>query len=253
MTESTYVNTHIENGIATIEFYSVASNSLNSVQLQKLTNAILSCGENSKIHVIHLKSAGEKAFCAGASFDELLAIEDVDVGTHFFMGFANVINAIRDCSKIVITSVQGKTVGGGVGIAAASDYVFATERASIKLSELSIGIGPFVIEPAVSRKIGLASFTELTLNPTAWKTADWAFQTGLYFKICSSLKELDTMAIEFVKNLSLYNPKALKELKEVLWSETEHWPELLRERAAVSGKLVVSKETKEALSLFKNK
>lgn len=248
-----FVKTTIQNKVAQIAFYSPASNSLASSQLKDLEQAILTAGANKEVNVIHLKSDGERAFCAGASFDELLAIEDLENGTQFFMGFANVINAIKTCDKIVVTSVQGKTVGGGVGIAAASDYVFATENASVKLSELAIGIGPFVIEPAVSRKMGLSNFTELTLNPQGWKSASWAKQSGLYHHVCESLEEMNKNVLVYLNKLASYNPQALKELKTVLWRGTENWSELLKERAAVSGQLVLSNETKKALSQFKNK
>lgn len=251
--KSAYVKTTIEAKIAEIEFYSPASNSLNSAQLKELGDAILSCRDNKDVSVIHLKSSGEKVFCAGASFDELLAISDIDTGTDFFMGFANVINAIRTCKKIVVTSVQGKTVGGGVGIAAASDYVFATENASVKLSELSIGIGPFVIEPAVSRKIGLTNFTALTLNATQWKSSKWAEKVGLYHHVDSELIDLEARLSPFLIQLASYSSEALEELKNTLWASANHWDELLRERAGVSGKLVLSENTKQALAQFKKK
>ena len=252
--ELAFVHTILKDKIAEIEFYSPASNSLNSEQLKELTAAILEAGANNNVALIHLKSKGERAFCAGASFDELLAIDDLEIGTQFFMGFANVINAIRTCKKIVITSIQGKTVGGGVGIAAASDYVFATKFASVKLSELSIGIGPFVIEPAVSRKIGLSNFTSLTLNPTAWKTAIWAKEAGLYQDVLEDVKCLELEVAKRLDELSNYNTEALRALKKVLWDkDTDAWAELLQERAKVSGELVLSKETKKALAQFKNK
>ncbi|MGY5352019.1 enoyl-CoA hydratase/isomerase family protein [Wenyingzhuangia sp. IMCC45533] len=248
-----FVKTTIQNHIGEIEFFNPASNSLNSLQLKELSKAILICGEHHEVRVIHLKSSGARAFCAGASFDELLAIDDLETGTSFFMGFANVINAIRTCDKIVVTSVQGKTVGGGVGIAAASDYVFATESASIKLSELSIGIGPFVIQPAVSRKVGLSNFTALTLNPKEWKTAVWANNSGLFHKIYPSIDNLTHGVNQYLEDLVSYNLEALNELKKALWADTEHWSDLLQEKATISGKLVLSKETKKALSQFKNK
>lgn len=251
--ESAYVNTRVQDKIAEIEFFNPASNSLNSLQLKELTAAISELGKNKNIVLIHLKSKGERAFCAGASFDELLQINNLENGTAFFSGFANVINAIRTCGKLVITSIQGKTVGGGVGIAAASDYVFATKSASIKLSELSIGIGPFVIEPAVSRKIGLNNFSELTLNPTVWKTAEWAQKAGLFYQTVDGLEELSTKVSQHLVQLSNYNPIALNELKKVLWNGTESWEQLLIERAKISGELALSEETKKALSQFKNK
>jgi len=251
--ESAYVKTTLLNKVAEIEFYNPASNSLTSEQLSQLSKAILSFNNNDEVSVIHLKSSGERAFCAGASFDELLSIKDIESGVSFFMGFANVINAIRLSHKIVVTSVQGKSVGGGVGIIAASDYVFATENASVKLSELSIGIGPFVIEPAVTRKIGLTNFTELTLNPTEWKNANWSKEAGLYSKIEPDMVELEKGVTLFLGQLTSCNLEALRALKNTLWSNALNWEELLRERAAVSGELVLSEETKTALKKFKNK
>lgn len=244
--------TNIQNGIATVEFYHPASNSLPSELLARMAEAFKTLSINSNVKVIVLKSEKEKAFCAGASFDELLSIDNLADGKLFFEGFANVINAMRTCNKIIIGRIQGKTVGGGVGLAAACDYSMATEAASIKLSELTIGIGPFVIEPAVTRKIGLAGFSEISLEATQWKTAYWAKEKGLYGHVFETIKELDTEVENLAQKLSTYNNEALEALKKVLWEGTSHWGELLAERAEISGKLVLSTATKEALKKFKN-
>ena len=243
----------LQNNIATIEFGHPASNSFPSELLNRLTKELNSISENDAISVVILKSEGEKAFCAGASFDELVAISNLQEGEKFFTGFANVINAMRTCGKIIIGRVQGKTVGGGVGLASACDYVLATENAAIKLSELTIGIGPFVIEPVVKRKIGLAALSELTLDATNWKTAYWAKEKGLYAKVFETVKELDEEVEILASKLASYNPSALCEMKKVLWGNTQNWNELLAERALVSGKLVLSDFTKKALSKFSKK
>ncbi|AQS94274.1 enoyl-CoA hydratase [Polaribacter sp. BM10] len=242
--------TNIQNNIATIEFGHPASNSFPGELLARLTKELLSVGSNNDVSVIVLKSEGEKAFCAGASFDELVAVSNLNEGKQFFSGFANVINAIRTCGKLIVGRIQGKTVGGGVGIAAACDYVLATESASIKLSEFTIGIGPFVIEPAVSRKIGVSGTAELTLDATSWKNAYWAKEKGLYAKVLENQKELDKEIDILTSKLASYNPMALAEMKKALWKGTENWSALLEARAAVSGELVLSDFTKKALSKF---
>ncbi|MGJ8762263.1 MAG: enoyl-CoA hydratase/isomerase family protein [Polaribacter sp.] len=243
--------TSIQNKIATIEFGHPASNSFPSELLGRLSKELLLVGNNEDVSVIILKSEGERAFCAGASFDELVAISNLEEGKQFFSGFANVINAMRTCGKLIIGSVQGKTVGGGVGLAAACDYVLATESASIKLSEFTIGIGPFVIEPAVTRKIGVAGTAELTLDATNWKNSYWAKEKGLYARVFESQKELEKEVELLSEKLASYNPVALSEMKKALWQGTENWTDLLAERAAVSGELVLSEFTKQALSKFK--
>lgn len=243
--------THIDNNIATVEFGHPASNSFPSELLDRLTKELHKLSTNNEVHIIVLKSEGERTFCAGASFDELVAIDNFDDGKAFFSGFANVINAIRTCSKLVIGRVQGKVVGGGVGLAAACDYVLATEAASIKLSEFTIGIGPFVIAPAVERKIGVSGLAELTLDATSWKNAYWAKDKGLYAKVFDSLSELDKEVELLAEKLASYNPDALFEMKKALWKGTEHWSDLLIERAETSGKLVLSEFTKNALAKFK--
>jgi methylglutaconyl-CoA hydratase len=245
------LSTNINNHIATIEFGHPASNSFPSELLDRLTDQLHKLSENDDVRVIILKSEGEKTFCAGASFDELLAITNLSEGKAFFSGFANVINAMRTCSKLIIGRIHGKAVGGGVGLASACDYVLATEAASIKLSELSIGIGPFVIAPAVERKIGKAALSELSLNATKWKDAYWAKEKGLYSEVFESNKELDKELDFLSNNLASYNPKALAEMKKVLWKDTDHWDELLKERAKISGELVLSEYTKKALNQFK--
>jgi len=243
--------TNIQTNIATIEFGHPASNSFPSELLERLTKELFTVGNNDDVAVIVLKSEGERAFCAGASFDELVAISNLEEGKQFFAGFANVINAIRTCGKLVIARIQGKTVGGGVGLAAACDYVLATEHAAIKLSEFTIGIGPFVIEPAVSRKIGVAGIAELTLDATSWKNAYWAKEKGLYAKVFENVKELDEEVDLLAQKLASYNPDALSEMKKALWKGTENWNTLLVERAAISGELVLSDFTKKALTKFK--
>ena len=239
--------TKIENKIATIEFGHPASNSFPSELLERLRMEFQNLSDDESVHVIILKSEGEKAFCAGASFDELMAIENMQQGKLFFSGFANVINAMRNCKKLIVGRIQGKTVGGGVGLAAACDYAMATEAATIKLSELSIGIGPFVIAPAVERKMGVAALAELTLAAHEWKNAYWAQEKGLYARVFESVNDLDKEIAIFTKKLASYNPEALFEMKKILWENTENWENLLQERAAISGELVLSDFTKKAL------
>jgi len=243
--------TSIQNKIAIIEFGHPASNSFPSELLQRLTDELNILSKNQNISLIILKSQGEGAFCAGASFDELLAVSNLIEGAKFFSGFANVINAMRKSSKLIIGRIHGKAVGGGVGLAAACDYAFATVDSSIKLSELAIGIGPFVIEPAVSRKIGKGALAEMTLAAHEWKNAYWAQEKGMYAKIFETVQELDKQIEIFTAKLSSYNPEALSEMKKVLWEGTENWDSLLYERASISGKLVLSDFTKNALNQFK--
>jgi len=245
------IQTSIRNNIGTISFSHPASNSFPSVLLDRLVENINRLSDDDNVHVIILKSEGDRAFCAGASFDELVAIKTLLDGEKFFSGFANVINAMRTCKKIIIGRVQGKAVGGGVGIVSACDYVFALESADIKLSELSIGIGPFVIEPAVERKIGLAAFSELTIDATHWQTAYWAQKKGLFNKVFEKTREMDAAIEQLASKLASYNIESLVEMKKIFWKNTEHWNDLLIQRAKVSGKLVLSDFTKNALQKFK--
>ena len=201
--------------------------------------------------ILFLKSGGNRTFCAGASFNELIAIEDAETGKQFFSGFANVINAMRKCPKLIIGRVQGKTVGGGVGLAAATDYCLATQYASIKLSELSIGIGPFVIEPAVSRKIGKTAMSQMTINAEQFYSAEFAKEKGLFCEIFETTEALDEAVSSLTEQLASYNPEALKEIKKVFWENTGHWDTLLSDRAEISGNLVLSKFTKETLKRFR--
>lgn len=250
MSDTGSLSVSIENKIATITFEHPASNSFPSDLLQKLTAELNTISTNSNVNVIILQSEG-KTFCAGASFDELLSITNLKDGKKFFSGFADVINAMRKCSKIIIGKVQGKAVGGGVGLIAACDFAFAYQDAAVKLSEIAIGIGPFVIEPAVSRKIGKNAMTEMTLQPNVWQTADWAVAKGLYADLFDSMAEVNQATQHLAERLASYNPEALSEMKKVFWEETEHWDKLLYERAAISGKLVLSDFAKEALNQFK--
>lgn len=251
--ENGYVKVQTEDSISTIEFYHPASNSLPGNILSELAQTITKLGSDKDTLVIILKSAGERAFCAGASFDELIAINDEATGKKFFSGFANVINACRKCPKLIIGRVQGKAVGGGVGVASAVDYCFATKHAAVKLSELAVGIGPFVVGPAVERKIGTSAMSQLAINATEWKSADWAAQKGLYSEIFETVEEMEKGIQALATKLSASNPEAMRMLKEIFWNGTEHWDTLLAERAQMSGTLVLSDFTRNAINKFKTK
>jgi len=248
-----FVISEIKNGIATITFYHPQSNSMPGSQLNMLATEIEKLGKNPTAKVIVLKSEGDKAFCAGASFDELIAIKDSESGLKFFSGFASVINAMQKAPKFIIVRIQGKTVGGGVGIACSADYTFAVDSASVKLSELAIGIGPFVVGPAVERKIGSSAFCQLTINASEWQTAEWAKQKGLYNQVFSNIEEMDKGIETLSQILASSNPEAMEMLKKEMWKGTENWDQLLIERAGMSGKLVLSDFTINAINKFKQK
>ncbi|MBK6408890.1 MAG: enoyl-CoA hydratase/isomerase family protein [Flavobacteriales bacterium] len=251
--DEAFVKTAIADGIATVTFFHPKSNSLPADILAALAKNIEQAGAEKSVRVIVLRSQGEKAFCAGASFDELMAIDDEAAGLAFFNGFALVINAIRTVPCFVIGRVQAKAVGGGVGLAAAMDVCYAHESAAVKLSELAIGIGPFVVGPAVERKIGTAAFGFMSATPAAWRTAEWAEQRGLYAEIFDTTEKLDAAVAAHALELSAYSPEAMAELKRIMWRGTEDWGSLLPERAAVSGRLVLSEFTRNAIAEFKRK
>ncbi len=248
-----FVKTAITDGIATVTFFHPKSNSLPAAILAALAKNIEQAGADKSVRVIVLRSEGEKAFCAGASFDELVAIDDEAAGLAFFNGFALVINAIRTAPCFVIGRVQSKAVGGGVGLAAAVDVCYAHESAAVKLSELAIGIGPFVVGPAVERKIGAASFGFISATPATWRSAAWAEQKGLYAELFETTGKLDAAVEAHARELSTYSPEAMAELKRIMWRGTEDWGSLLPERAAVSGRLVLSEFTRNAIAEFKRK
>jgi methylglutaconyl-CoA hydratase len=253
MNQQGEVSLEIQKGVATITFFHPSHNSLPGALLKELADTITSTGKYDEVQVIVLKSAGERTFCAGASFDELISIEDFPTGKNFFMGFANVINACRTCPKLIIGRVQGKAVGGGVGVAAAVDYCLATKFAAVKLSELAVGIGPFVVGPAVERKIGTAAMSQLAIDATTWQSADWAKQKGLYAEVYDSIAEMDEAIDQLAQKLALSNPEAMRLLKQIFWEGTENWGELLEKRAEMSGKLVLSAYAKQAIGKFKEK
>ena len=253
MSTEAYVKSHIEHGINTIEFFHPQSNSLPGKILEELAREIHFAGTHDDTKVIILQSGGDKTFCSGASFDELVAIKNEAEGLKFFSGFANVINAMRKCPKFIIGRIQGKCVGGGVGVASAVDYAIATDKAEIKLSELAVGIGPFVVGPAVERKIGVGPFSALAIDATSWRSTDWAKRKGLYAEVHESIENMDEAVYRLANTLAHSNPAAMAAMKKTFWKGTENWDELLKERAAISGKLVLSEFTKNAINKFKAK
>jgi methylglutaconyl-CoA hydratase len=248
-----YVKVEHHHGITNIEFFHPQSNSLPAKILDELAQSIHRAGNDEETKVILLRSGGDKSFCAGASFDELMAIKNEEQGLQFFSGFANIINAMRICPKFIIVRIQGKCVGGGVGLAAAADYAIATEEAEIKLSELAIGIGPFVVGPVVERKIGLSAFSQLAIDATLFRNADWARRKGLYAELHPSKESMDESIIRLTDALLHSSPRAMEEKKKIFWEGTEHWDKLLIERAAISGRLVLSEFTRHAIEKFKKK
>ena len=250
MTEA-YVNYQVDESIATIEFFHPDQNSLPGSILAQLAETITQVGNLNEVKVIILKSGGDRTFCAGASFKELININDAETGRVFFSGFANVINAMRKCPKFIIGRIQGKTVGGGVGLAASTDYCMATKFAAVKLSELNVGIGPFVVSPAIERKMGVSAMSQIAIDANTFYDAHWAMQKGLYAQVFESIEAMDEAVMSFAKHLCTYNPEAMLEMKKVFWRGTDDWDQLLAERAAISGRLVLSDFTKETLKKFK--
>ena len=246
-----YVKSEFHKGVTTIEFFHPQSNSLPIKILDELAQLIHRAGNDEETRLIVLRSAGDRAFCAGASFDELMAIRNEEEGLHFFSGFAHVINAIRTAPKFVIARVQGKCVGGGVGIAAAADYTIAMDTADVKLSELAIAIGPFVVGPAIERKMGVSAFSQLAIDASMWRSADWARKRGLYAEVHAGVENLDEAVRRKAETLSHASPEAMAEMKRIFWKGTENWDLLLMERARISGRLVLSDFTKEAIRKFK--
>jgi len=253
MEDQSFVKLEVEKGIGRLTFYHEKKNSMPALQLKRLAEAVAEASERSDIKVIVLQSAGDSSFCAGASFDELVAISNKEEGLVFFSGFANVINAMRKCKKFIIGRIQGKAVGGGVGLASAVDYCFAHESASVKLSELAVGIGPFVVGPAVERKMGLSAFSDLAIDAASWKSAHWAREKGLYNGVYATHQEMDEAVEKLAKSLANSSPEAMQHLKEVAWESAAHWDDLLIERAAISGKLVLSDYTRNAIQAFKQR
>lgn len=251
MSSEAYVKSHIEHGINTIEFFHPQSNSLPGRILEDLAREIHFAGTHDDTRVIILKSGGEKTFCSGASFDELAAIKNEQEGLIFFSGFADVINAMRKCPRFIIGRIHGKCVGGGVGLASAVDYAIATNRAEIKLSELAVGIGPFVVGPAVERKIGVGAYSALAIDATGWRSTDWSKKKGLFAEVHESIENMDEAVYRLANTLAHSNPEAMAEMKRIFWEGTGHWDKLLKDRAAISGKLVLSEFTKNAIAKFK--
>lgn len=248
-----YVRSETHNGITTVEFYHPQSNSLPARILDALANEIHGIANDEDSRVIILRSAGEKAFCAGASFDELMAIKTEAQGKEFFSGFAHVINQMRKAPQLIIARVHGRCVGGGVGLAAAADYCIAYEKAEIKLSELAVGIGPFVVGPAVERKIGASAFSQLAIDATLWRNSEWAKRKGLFAEVHESIENMDESIRRLANALTHSSPEAMTQMKRMFWRGTENWDTLLLERAAISGKLVLSQFTKNAITSFKTK
>ena len=247
------VHTVVENGIARLTFSHPAHNSMPSDLLAAVVNNLDALSEEETVKVIIFQSGGERTFCAGASFDELLAIENLEQGKAFFSGFASVINAMRRNRKLIIGRAQGKAVGGGVGLLAACDYCLATKFASVKLSELTIGIGPFVILPAVERKIGLANASQLSIDARNWYDSQWAKEAGLFQGVYDDANKLDEAVNTLAESLASYSSDAAAQLKMALWQGTDHWDELLAQRAETSGRLVLGEAARHALAAIKNR
>ena len=248
-----YVTAETHNGITTIEFFHPQGNSLPRHLLKDLANEIHAAGTDKLTKVIVIRSGGDKAFCGGASFDELSKVETKEKGYEFFSGFAEVINAMRKCPKLIIGRIHGRCVGGGIGLAASVDYAIANEAAEVKLSELAVGIGPFVIGPAVERKIGMSAFSQLAIDATLWRNADWARRKGLYAECHPTTEGMDESVARLANQLAHSSAEAMLEMKKIFWQGTGDWDELLLKRAEVSGRLVVSTFTKEAIAKFKEK
>jgi methylglutaconyl-CoA hydratase len=241
-----YVRSDVQDGVATLTFFHPKSNSLPGRLLAELAAAVTDAGRNAEAKVIVLRSDGEGAFCGGASFAELQAISDAESGKRFFMGFVNLILAMIRAPKFVVTRVHGKAVGGGVGIVSASDFAVAAKGASLKLSELAVGLGPFIVGLPIQKKIGLGAFSAMSIDAD-WRDAEWGYRHGLYAELHDDVAALDAALDRRVKTLASSNPQAMAQLKKVFWEGTEEWSAQLDARAGMSGTLVLSDFTSKAV------
>lgn len=244
------VTVSIADGVGTVEFAHPKGNSLPAQLLNLLAREITAVGENPDARVIVLRSAGTGAFCAGASFDEFTALADAAAGKEFFLGFSRVIMAMVRAPKFVLTRVHGKAAGGAIGVIAASDYSIAVRDAAVKLSELQVGIGPFVVGVAIERKLGLAPFQALGVHAD-WHDAAWCERHGLYSMVCDDVAALDAAVAAHAKRLAASNPEAMREMKRIYWEGSERWEAAMDERAAMSGRMVLSDFTRKALEKFR--
>jgi methylglutaconyl-CoA hydratase len=242
-----YVKNTRKNNCGILEFRNPAGNSLQSNSLSEIRNNLLELEADSQVKVIILQSVGSNAFCGGASLKEMKRLRDLEQATKFFMGFADVINTLRKLSKFVIARVHGKVVGGGVGLVAACDYAIASKNAYSKLSELSIGIGPYVIEPVVSRKIGLTAFSQLSFDAENWKSSDWSLNKGLFSEVVENQNELNNKLDEITNRISSYSPNAVKNLKQLYWKNTDLWDDLLPKNARITARLVLEEAAQKIL------
>ena len=246
------VTCSITEGIATVSFYHPKSNSLPAAILNDIANRIMAVSKHPACRVVVVRSEGAGTFCAGASFDELKQIDSPESGKEFFMGFARILMAMRRCTKPIITRVQGKVVGGGVGIVAASDYALAVPDAPVRLSELAIGLGPFVVGPAIERRVGASAFSAMALDAD-WRDSAWCLAHGLYTRVCDNVQALDQVLGTVAHRMASFNPEAISELKSALWHDTDSWDQLLEDRAAMSGRLVLSDFTRNAIAAFEKR
>lgn len=247
-----FVTQELKNNIAEITFGTPKSNALPGEILEKLAQTIIESGKDENVKAILLKSEGEKAFCAGASFDELLEIEELEKSKIFFGGFAKVLNAMRNCGKLVVVRVQGKTTGGGVGIACAADYCFATKDAAMALTELNLGIGPFVIGPYVERKIGKSAYGAMSIDAD-FRSADWCEKHDVYHSVSENIQEMDEKIAAFMNKLSERSAEALALIKKVSWEGSEHFDQLMPERILMSASLILEDSAKKNIELIKEK
>lgn len=251
-TQDGEVSTELRDAFAFVRFSHPKSNSLPGALLRRMAQQITEIGANSGVKVIVLQSGGTGAFCAGASFDEMKAVNDAAAGREFFSGFAKVILAMARAPQFVVTRVHGKVTGGGVGLVAASDYSIAVSAASLKLSELAVGLGPFVIGPVVERKVGKGPFEAMSIDAD-WRDAAWAERHGLYSRVVDDVGDLDKALEKLLVFLSQANPEAIRQLKHVFWADIEDWPAVLERRAAISGALALSAHTRAAIERFEKK
>ena len=247
-----FVNQELKNSISEITFGHPKSNSLPGEILELLAQTILNEGAKTEVKAILLKSGGEKAFCAGASFDELLSIDELENSKKFFGGFAKVLNAMRSCGKLVIVRVQGKTTGGGVGIACAADYCFATKDAALALTELNLGIGPFVIGPYVERKMGKSAYAAMSIDAD-FRSAEWCKQHDVYHSVSENIEMMDEEISKFLEKLSARSSDALSLIKKVSWEGTEHFEELMPERILMSASLILEDSAKKNIEKIKER
>lgn len=246
---------HDSNGVAQVHMNRPdVFNAFDEKMIEELRQAFLLLGQDPKVRVIVLSGEG-KHFSAGADLKWMQRASSASPEWNLQDArlFADMLSVLHECPKPTIARIQGAALGGGVGLACACDFAYASTPSTFAVSEAKFGILPAVIGPYLTNAVGKRQAGRLALTATRIGAGE-AMSLGLVHGVCEP-DGLDSTINHTIAELLQCGPQAQAEIKQLYsqMSVGEISPAVRELTALTISRVRGTAEAKAGFAAFLNK